>query len=193
MSSGTWLVSNPVHLKITQSKSKPHPPEGIGSLAPERLEWNFRYVIFMIILVMDDWGISCKISLRWMPLDLTDEKSTLVQVMAWCRQATSHYLRQCWHRCCYITLLGHNELNNLLPVISPTSLSSAPDPSSSFESLLRSGNRSEISKARSPLGNWIDLVDIKKHLKLILNVFVSWNSYQSWQEISIVDSSVTVQ
>ena len=33
-----------------------------------------------------------------MPLDLTDHKSTLVQVMAWCRQATSHYLNQCWHR-----------------------------------------------------------------------------------------------
>ena len=28
-------------------------------------------------------------------LDLTDDKSTLVQVMAWCRQATSHYLNQC--------------------------------------------------------------------------------------------------
>ena len=31
-----------------------------------------------------------------MPVDLTDHKSTLVQVMAWCRQATSHYLSQCW-------------------------------------------------------------------------------------------------
>ena len=31
-------------------------------------------------------------------LDLTDEKSTLVQVMAWCCQATSHYLSQCWLR-----------------------------------------------------------------------------------------------
>ena len=27
-----------------------------------------------------------------------DDKSTLVQVMAWCRQATSHYLSQCWPR-----------------------------------------------------------------------------------------------
>ena len=34
-----------------------------------------------------------------MPLDLTDDKSTLVQVMAWCRQATSHYLSQCWPSC----------------------------------------------------------------------------------------------
>ena len=27
-----------------------------------------------------------------------DDKSTLVQVMAWCRQATSHYLTRCWPR-----------------------------------------------------------------------------------------------
>ena len=31
-----------------------------------------------------------------MPWDLTNDKSTLVQVMAWCHQATSHYLSQCW-------------------------------------------------------------------------------------------------
>ena len=43
-------------------------------------------------------SISCEIALRWMPQDFTDDKSTLVQVMAWCRQATSHYLSQCWHR-----------------------------------------------------------------------------------------------
>ena len=35
---------------------------------------------------------------RWMPQDLTDDKSTMVQVMAWCRQATSHYLNQRWPR-----------------------------------------------------------------------------------------------
>ena len=31
-------------------------------------------------------------------LDHTYDKSTLVQVMARCRQATSHYLSQCWPR-----------------------------------------------------------------------------------------------
>ena len=31
-----------------------------------------------------------------MSLDLTDCKSTLVQVMAWCHQATNHYQSQCW-------------------------------------------------------------------------------------------------
>ena len=34
----------------------------------------------------------------WMSMDFTDDQSTLVQVMAWCRQATSHYLSQCWTR-----------------------------------------------------------------------------------------------
>ena len=33
-----------------------------------------------------------------MPQDLTNEKSTLVQVMAWCLQATSYYLNQCCPR-----------------------------------------------------------------------------------------------
>ena len=46
----------------------------------------------------DGWGISNKVAIRWISPDLTKNKSTLVQVMAWCRQATSHYLRQCWPR-----------------------------------------------------------------------------------------------
>ena len=41
-------------------------------------------------------GIFCEMIPRRMWLNLTDDKSTLVQVMAWCRQATSHYLSQCW-------------------------------------------------------------------------------------------------
>ena len=41
-------------------------------------------------------GARCEIAARWMPKNLTGEKSTLVQVMAWCRQATCHYLSQCW-------------------------------------------------------------------------------------------------
>ena len=39
-----------------------------------------------------------EIALIWMSLDFTDDQSTLVQVKAWCRQATSRYLNQCWHR-----------------------------------------------------------------------------------------------
>ena len=70
----------------------------INSLAPGKFEWNLRYLISQIISGIDDWGIYCEPALRWMPLDLIDDKSTLVQVMAWCRQATSHYLSQCWPR-----------------------------------------------------------------------------------------------
>ena len=43
----------------------------------------FRHVIFKQILVIDGWGISCEIALRWMWLNLTDDKSMLVWVMAW--------------------------------------------------------------------------------------------------------------
>ena len=73
-------------------------PIGINSLAPGKYESNFRHVIFKQILVIDGWGISCEIALIWMSPDFTDDQSTLVQVMAWCRQATSHYLSQCWPR-----------------------------------------------------------------------------------------------
>ena len=69
-----------------------------NSLAPGKFEWNFRYLIFQIISVIDGWVITCELALRWMLLDITDDKSTLVQVMAWCHQATSHYLSQCWPR-----------------------------------------------------------------------------------------------
>ena len=68
------------------------------SVAPGKFEWNFRYVIFKRILMIAGWGISCEIALIWMPLDFTDDQSTLVKVVAFCRQATSHYLSQCWPR-----------------------------------------------------------------------------------------------
>ena len=45
----------------------------------------------------DGCDISSEIARRWTSLDLSD-KSTLVQVMAWCRQATRHCLNQCWPR-----------------------------------------------------------------------------------------------
>ena len=55
--------------------------------------------------------------LRWMPQDLTDDKSTLVQVMAWCHQTTSHYT---WISVdqdlqCHMASLGPNELMQWAP------------------------------------------------------------------------------
>ena len=49
-----------------------------------------------------------EIALPWMTQDLIDDKSTLVQEMAWCRQATSHYQSQCWSN--PMASQGHNEL-----------------------------------------------------------------------------------
>ena len=46
----------------------------------------------------DGCDFSSEIALRWTSLDLKDDKLTLVQVMAWFCQATSHYLNQCWTR-----------------------------------------------------------------------------------------------
>ena len=73
------------------------PESLLNSLAPGKFDWNFRLGIFKQILVIHDWGISCEIVHKWKPQDLTEDKSTLVPVMAWCRQATSHYLSHCWH------------------------------------------------------------------------------------------------
>ena len=67
-----------------------------NSLAPGKFEWNFRYVLFNWILRIDGWWLSCEIALIWMSFVFTDDQSTLVHVMAWCRQATSHYVSQCW-------------------------------------------------------------------------------------------------
>ena len=54
-------------------------------------------------------------ALRWIPQGITDDKSILVQVMAWCHQAMtpSHYLSQRWPRSLspYIT---RPQWNNLL-------------------------------------------------------------------------------
>ena len=67
---------------------------------PGRFEWNFRWVIFKLISesLTAEVSQSCDTALSWMSLDIADDKSILVQVMAWGRQASSHYLNQCWPR-----------------------------------------------------------------------------------------------
>ena len=67
-------------------------------MAPGRSGCDLKNVIFNLVLLIGLFRSSYDNVLRWMPQDLTDDKSTLVQVMAWCRQATSHYLNQCWQR-----------------------------------------------------------------------------------------------
>ena len=69
----------------------------INSLAPGRSYCNFENVIFNLALLIGIFKSSDDV-LKWMPQNVTDGKWTLVQVMAWCHQATSQYLNQCWPR-----------------------------------------------------------------------------------------------
>ena len=84
-----WHVNSCIHVKWW---------DAINSLAPGKFQWNFRQAIFKQILVFDGSGIYCEIAIIWLSLGFNDNQSTLVQAMAWCRQATSHYLSQCWPR-----------------------------------------------------------------------------------------------
>ena len=68
----------------------------LNSLAPGRSECDSKNVIFNLVSLIGIVRSSHDNALRWMPQDLTDNKSTLVQVMVCCRQATSHYLGRCW-------------------------------------------------------------------------------------------------
>ena len=70
----------------------------INSLAPGRPRCYFKTAIWNLVLLISIFTSFKDNALRWMPRDLTDDKSTLIQVMAWCRQATSHYLNHCWPR-----------------------------------------------------------------------------------------------
>ena len=70
----------------------------INSLAPGGFENIFQNVFFKLISWIDTLSNSCETALRSMPQNPSDDKSTLVQVMAWCRQAASHYLSQCCPR-----------------------------------------------------------------------------------------------
>ena len=70
----------------------------VSSLAPGIFQYNFRWVISKLILLNGGWGISYEVALRWLPLDLTNDKLRLVHGMTWCHQATSYNLSQCWPR-----------------------------------------------------------------------------------------------
>ena len=42
---------------------RPVAPFDFNALDPGKFEWNFRYVIFEQIFMIDGWGISCEIAL----------------------------------------------------------------------------------------------------------------------------------
>ena len=70
----------------------------INSLSHGRYNSNSESVISEYISWIKFVSTACEISPSLMPQNTFADKSTLVQVMAWCHQATSHYLSQCWSR-----------------------------------------------------------------------------------------------
>ena len=94
-----WLLhychpSNPILVRDAHSWDQTHLTHwSLGNLN-EILDNG----LFQLISVINGWGTSGEISTRWLSLDFSDDESILVQVMAWCRQATSHYLSHCWPR-----------------------------------------------------------------------------------------------
>ena len=104
---GCNLLSHAIDICLLHTNSQicrwnlhlPHDQDIIvNSLTPKRCGSNSKSIIFKLIIQNRSLGIWCEITLRWMPQNLTNQKSTSVQVMAWCHQATNHYLNQCWPR-----------------------------------------------------------------------------------------------
>ena len=92
MTLGTRLSAVMVWTKFSQNIPISAPEElTINSLAPGKCGCNLKLVFFQVISRTDILGISLASAPRWMPWDLTDDNSTLVQVMAWCRQAIWHH------------------------------------------------------------------------------------------------------
>ena len=74
----------------------------VNSMAPVRRGSNFTCV-FKPILQMDISITSCEIVLRWVPQNTIDNKSTLIQVIAWHWQVNLDIHPN-------MALRGHNEL-----------------------------------------------------------------------------------
>ena len=68
----------------------------VDLLAPAWCGSFFKGVSFKLILVTDIFNISSTVALMWMPQETADEKSSLVQLIAWFHQAPIHYLNQWW-------------------------------------------------------------------------------------------------
>ena len=64
----------------------------LGNVAP-----TMKYWFLKLFIQNSSMGTRWEITRSWTPLNLTDNKPILVQLMAWC-QAGSNCLSQCWHR-----------------------------------------------------------------------------------------------
>ena len=68
----------------------------INTVKPRQYGCHFAGDIVKCIFLNENARIFIKISLKFVPYAPLDDKPTLVQIMAWDKQATSHYLTQWW-------------------------------------------------------------------------------------------------
>ena len=67
----------------------------VKSLLPVRCGNNFESMAIKLMIQSNNRGTRSEITHRWMPQNITNEKSILVHVMDSCRQAKRHYVNQC--------------------------------------------------------------------------------------------------
>ena len=83
---------------IQQNVSQFFCPHCVNSLAPGRFWMKFLVTNFQTNF--SNWWLSYfmwhDIALKWLSLDLTDDKSALILLMVWCPQAARYFLSQCW-------------------------------------------------------------------------------------------------
>ena len=85
-----------MRLNVSSAKWRPFflGPNCVNPLASERCGSDFVGVDFKLIPQSEILGTSCEIGRKWVSQSQIDDTSTLAKVMAWCRQATSHYMSQ---------------------------------------------------------------------------------------------------
>ena len=71
-------------------------PGFLNSLLPGQNGHHFADDIFTCILMNEKFCILIRISLKFVPKGPIDDKSAVVQVMAWRQTGDSQYLNQCW-------------------------------------------------------------------------------------------------
>ena len=83
----------------------------LNTLRPNQNGRHFADDILKCIFLNENTWILIEISLKFVPKGSINNIPALVQIMAWCRQVTSHYLNQVW--LVYWRIYASSDLNEL--------------------------------------------------------------------------------
>ena len=106
------LVINPyTGVTVTRQMSKSYTHHWFNSLTIGASDCHIKNITLKYLFMTNVKNTSVANICKCVSEDLDDGKSSLVGIMAWYHQATSHYLNQCWTW--YLVPLGHNELKRM--------------------------------------------------------------------------------